>query len=258
MIKPMLDEFEEIESRKRGLLAFLRCAASRQAGDHILKMLKRIRDAHRAGKWWEIQQLIREYLASYDARLAATWRAFEKLKPGRRPPKEQLPSIALGLNAFKGTQEGVRLIFTRKRSNPNEFRPTLDFGIENRALQYLVLSALYVIADLHPRQFGVQGGVPAAITHVREGMEAGFVCATEIDIKACYQSFDGDWIKDRIPFPEKVAEHVLTAGRLNITPLRTIPTSSALRTQRRPRCFSQSVSQMPGRAFHKDRPHRPF
>ncbi len=31
--------------------------------------LKRIRDAHRAGRWWETQRLIRLYLTSYDARL---------------------------------------------------------------------------------------------------------------------------------------------------------------------------------------------
>jgi len=78
------------------------------------------------------------------------------MKPGRRPSRKQLSSIASGLNALKATQEEVRLIFTRKRSNPNVFRPTLYFGIENRALQYLVLSVLYVITDLHPRQFLVR------------------------------------------------------------------------------------------------------
>jgi hypothetical protein len=213
-----LDHLEEIESPKRGLLAFVRCAGSRHARRHILLMLKSIRDARKAGRWWETQQLIRPYLTSHDARLAATHRAFGKMKPGRRPPKKQLPSIAAGLNAFKGTQEQVRLVFTRKRSNPNEFRLTLDFGIENRALQYLVLSVLYVIANLHPRQFGVRGGVPAAITHVRDGMKAGFVHATETDIKACYQSFDGDRITKLIPFPKKVVDSVLTTGCLNIVP----------------------------------------
>jgi hypothetical protein len=139
------------------------------------------------------------------------------MKPGRRPPKKQLPSIAAGLNAFKGTPEEVSLIFTRKRSNPNEFRLTLDFGIENRALQYLVLSVLYVIANLHARQFGVRGGVPAAISHARDAMKAGFVCATEIDIQRCFQSFDGDRITKLIPFPKKVVKHVLTGRYLNIT-----------------------------------------
>ncbi len=194
----VLDQLEDIENSKGGLLAFLRCAGSRHTQCHILSMLKHIRDAHRAGRRWEVQQLIRVYLTSYDARLAATNRAFEKMKPGRRPPRKQLPSIASGLNAFKGTQEEVRLIFKRKRSNPNEFRPTLDFGIENRALQYLVLSVLYVIADLHPRQFGVRGGVPAAITHVRDAMNDGYLWATEIDIKDCYQSFDGTGHSTRI------------------------------------------------------------
>ncbi len=216
----VLDQLEDIENSKGGLLAFLRCAGSRHTQCHILSMLKHIRDAHRAGRRWEVQQLIRVYLTSYDARLAATNRAFEKMKPGRRPPRKQLPSIASGLNAFKGTQEEVRLIFKRKRSNPNEFRPTLDFGIENRALQYLVLSVLYVIADLHPRQFGVRGGVPAAITHVRDAMNDGYLWATEIDIKDCYQSFDGNRIADVTPIPKKVVEGVLISRNLNIV---TVP-----------------------------------
>jgi hypothetical protein len=192
----MLDEFGNIESAKGGLLAFLRCAGSRDARQHVLKMLKRIRDAHRAGRWWQTQQFIREYLTSYDARLAATHRAFEKMKPARRPPKDQLPAIASGLNAFNGTQEKVRLVVRRKRSNPHEFRTTLDFGIENRALQYLVLSVLYVIADLHPRQFAVRGGVHAAVAHAQGAMQAGFVYAREIDIQRCFQSFKGDRIKN--------------------------------------------------------------
>ena len=153
----MIDEFDEIESVKGGLLAFLRCAGSRHERRCILKMLRRIRNAHRAGKRWRTQQLVRRYLSSYEARLAATRRAFRKMEPGRRPPKSQLPSIVSSLNAFTGTQEQVRLVFVRKRSNPNVLRPTLDFDIENRALQYLVLSVLYVIADLHARQFGVRG-----------------------------------------------------------------------------------------------------
>ncbi len=253
----MLDQLEEIEISKGGLLAFLRCAGSRHARCHILLMLKRIRDAHRAGRRWEVEQLIRKYLTSYDARFVATIRAFRQMKPGRRPPKGQLASIASGLNAFKGTGEEVRLIFKRKRSNPNEFRPTLDFGIENRALQYLVLSILHVIADLHPRQFGVRG-VPAAITHVRNAVKDGFLWATEIDIKNCYQSFDGNRIEDMIPFPKKVVEHVLTAGCISITPPMHLPhifgpadTGETVKT-----LIAKYLADA-RQVFRKDRPHRP-
>jgi hypothetical protein len=66
----------------------------------------------------------------------------------RRPKETELKTIAKSLNAFQGTQEEVMLRLIRKSANT--FRPTLDFGIENRALQHLVLSVLYAIAELHP------------------------------------------------------------------------------------------------------------
>ncbi len=134
----------------------------------------------------------------------------------RRPKKSQLKSIAENLNVFQGTREEVRLILIRK--GPDKFRPTLDFGIENRALQYLVLSVLYAIAELHPRQFATRGGVPAAIAEVAKAMKAGNVHASEIDIKDFYASFDGNKLMDLIPVQKRVIERVLLSEHLNILP----------------------------------------
>ena len=50
----------------------------------------------------------------------------------------------------------------------------------------------------------------------------------------------------------------LLRGVLILLPLHTSPTSSALRVlKKRARPSLQSISQMPGRAFHRDRPHPP-
>jgi hypothetical protein len=153
---------ETSDERPAGWPEFLRSAESLPAMAHLDAMLTRIRKAHKAGNRRLLRHLIREYLTSYDARLAATRLARGRMRWDRRPKKTQVKSIAENLNPYQGTQEEVRLILIPK--GPDKFRPTLDFGIENRALQYLVLSVLYAIADLHPRQFATRGGVPAAIS----------------------------------------------------------------------------------------------
>jgi hypothetical protein len=195
---------------------FLDCAESSVARAHLETMLTRIRKAHNAGNRRQLRYLIREYLTSFDARLTATRLARRNMRWYRRPKKSQLMSIAENLNAYQGTREEVRLILIPK--GPGKFRPTLDFGIENRALQYLVLSVLYAIADLHRRQFATRGGVPGAMTQVINAVEAGNLHAREIDITDFYPSFDGNKLVDLIPVPEKVIVRVLISEHLNIAP----------------------------------------
>jgi hypothetical protein len=134
----------------------------------------------------------------------------------RRPKETELKTIAERLNAFQGTQEEVRLRLIKKGAHT--FRPTLDFGIENRALQHLVLSVLYAIAELHPRQFATRGGVPVAIAHVMNAMKAGYVHVREIDIKDFYASFDRNKLVELIPVQKRVIERVLSSDHLNIIP----------------------------------------
>jgi Reverse transcriptase (RNA-dependent DNA polymerase) len=134
----------------------------------------------------------------------------------RRPKNSELKTIAEKLNAFQGTLEEVRLRLIRK--DATAFRPTLDFGIEHRALQHLVLPVLYAIADLHPRQFATRGGVPAAVAQAAKAIKAGYVYAREIDITNFYGSFDGNNLVDLVPVQKKVIERVLLAEHLNIVP----------------------------------------
>jgi hypothetical protein len=202
--------------RPAGWPEFLCCTDTAVARAHLEGMLTRIQKAHRTGNRRQLRYLIQQYLTSYDARLAATRLASRKMRWNRRPKKTQLKSIAENLNAFQGTREEVRLTLVRK--GPDKFRPTLDFGIENRALQYLVLSVLYAIAELHPRQFATRGGVPAAIAQAAKAMKAGNLWAREIDIKDFYPSFDGNKLVDLISVPKRVVERVLISEHLNIVP----------------------------------------
>src|SRR5262249_36318121 len=213
---------ETADERPGGWPEFLRYAESLRAMDHLEAMLTRIRKAHKAGNRRLLRHLIQQYLTSYDARFAATRLARRKMPWDRRPRKDQLKSIAENLNAYQGTREEVRLILIPK--GPGKFRPTLDFGIENRALQYLVLSVLYAIADLHPRQFATRGGVPAAVAQVINAIKPGNLHAREIDIKDFYPSFDGNKLVDLIPVQKKAIERVLISEHLNIV-LGTVPST---------------------------------
>jgi hypothetical protein len=193
---------------------FLQCAGSAGARAHLKAKLAGIQKAHRTGDP-QLRFLIQKYLTSFDARLAATRLAASKMRWYRRPKETELKTIAGSLNAFQGTQEEVRLRLIKKGANT--FRPTLDFGIENRALQHLVLSVLYAIAELHPQQFATRG-VPAAIAQVMDAMRAGYVYAREIDIKDFYASFDGNKLVELVPVQKKVIERVLLSEHLNIIP----------------------------------------
>jgi hypothetical protein len=86
--------------------------------------------------------------------------------------------------------------FKEKKNNPNQHRTILGFGIENRALQYLVLSVLEVRADLHHSQYLLKGGVHKAVQKVADQMAGGPKWAIETDIKNCYASFEGTKVTD--------------------------------------------------------------
>src|SRR5438876_177911 len=210
----MLETADQLASeRPAGWPEFLRSADSPRTRAHLQAMLTRIQKAHRAGDRKQLRYLIQQYLTSFDARLTATRLASRKMRWDRRPKKHQLRSIAENLNPYQGTREEVRLILIRK--GPGKFRPTLDFGIENRALQYLVRSVLYAIAELHPRQFATRRGPPAAITQVARAIKAGNLRAREIDITDFYPSFDGTKLVDLISISKKVIEKVLISEHLN-------------------------------------------
>ncbi|HEX9323365.1 MAG TPA: reverse transcriptase domain-containing protein [Xanthobacteraceae bacterium] len=195
---------------------FVDSAESAPARAHLRAKLTRIRKAHKAGDRKQLRYLIQQYLTSFDALMTATRLARQNMRWYRRPKKNELKYIAENLNAYQGTREEVRLILIPK--GQGKFRPTLDFGIENRALQYLIKSILYAVADLHPRQFATRGGVPAAITEVATAIKAGNLHAREIDITDFYPSFDGNKLVDLIPVPKKVVERVLLSEHLNIVP----------------------------------------
>jgi hypothetical protein len=117
---------------------------------HVEQLLSRIRVAKELGRGKRVAYSLCEYLNSHDAKCSAARRANRQVKLDRRLGKAKLRALAAGLDPWKGTKEDVLVNLKRKPSNPDDFRIYMAFGFENRAVQYLVLRPLEILADLVP------------------------------------------------------------------------------------------------------------
>lgn len=184
--------------------------------EHAAKLLTRIRIAKELGQVKKRRYWTGVYFNSFHARLAAVQRANRRRKLNDRLDTATVRTIADRLDAWQGTDEPVLVHRKPKTSNPDSFRTYMAFGIENRALQYLVLRLLEQVALIAPYQYTVRGGLHASIKHVANVMSTGPVWAVEIDVVDCYQSFDGKKLKDLLLIPKEVTENVLISEYLNL------------------------------------------
>lgn len=182
--------------------------------DHVDKLLKRAHGACRAN---QRDYRVRQYLGSYDAKLRATRKAHDAMRPDRRPNEAKLEAIARDLNPWKGTDEPVLVHLTPKASHPH-YRAVLEFGIKHRALQYLARDILIALLKLHPNQYGTCGGTHAAIRQTKQALRDGYLWAVELDIKDCFPSFDGKELHKLLPLPKEMIDKVIISGCLNLMP----------------------------------------
>jgi hypothetical protein len=192
-----------------------KCSGSARA--YTKKMLKRIHAAHLEGNTRLRRHLIELFLNSFEARLTAVSWAAKRFPKGERPDGATIRAIAQKLDPWKGTTEAVAVSF-KKKPNSDKRRTVMSFGIENRALQYLILMVLEQTADLHPHQYATRGGVHAAIMQVAKALIDGYIYAVELDIKDCYPSFQGDKVPDLLPLPKEVTKHIAICRYLNLVP----------------------------------------
>lgn len=184
------------------------------------RLFQGVQKAHRSGKRKLAAYKLQQYLTAYAPRRIAVEKAYKKMKPGLRPQKDLLPKIAQELNAYQGTEEIVKVTWQPKKSNPYDYRAIMNFGIENRALQYLVDKCLKVQAELHPMQFATNGGGHAAVQKAFKLMQSGYVYVVEMDITNCFPSFDGDKLAKLLPLPKEVTEHVVLSTHFKLVPAR--------------------------------------
>jgi hypothetical protein len=103
----------------------------------------------------------------------------------------------------------------RKEDDPNDFRHTMSFGMQNRTLQYQTLMVLRELVELHPDQYAMRG-VHAAIEATAKAIGAGYVYGIEFDIRSWYPSFSGSKVAELLPLPWKVTQRVLLGEHLNL------------------------------------------
>jgi hypothetical protein len=176
-----------------------------RATRQVDKSLARVAAAYATGDFRRCRNLSTKYFQSYDARCLAVWEGYRALsRRRRRGLKGKLPRIADSLNCWMGSDEEV--VVKTKKKGQDEYRLLLDFGIVNRALQYLVERLLAATADLHPEQYLTRGGVPAAIKRVASLMLDGYEWATETDIENCYPSFSAENMHTALSLPKEVID----------------------------------------------------
>ena len=151
-------------------------------------------------------------MPSYMPPLRLTTRCVRTVGLTRRSWKRS-PAVSI-----RGREPTSLCSFTGNLKIPPGHRTVLEFGIENRALQYLVHHVLSVLVQLHPDQYLLRGGVHEAIKQTRTALSDGFRWAVEIDISNCYPSFDESKLANFLPLPKEVTDSVIISGCLNLIP----------------------------------------
>ena len=181
------------------------------------KLINKIKTAHVTGQSHRARHYTQLYLSSWAAKYVATVKAYRGLPNHHKKADMDLGKIAAKLNPFVGTNETATLHRKKKMELFEDFRPIVDFGVENRALQYLVKRALEAHAELNPCQFGSKGTCKA-VKEVLANLADGFRYTAEIDINDCFPRVGVEALSVGLPIPIKVIERVISGQFLNLVP----------------------------------------
>jgi len=176
---------------------------------HEAKLWLELRKAHENGEVHKLRGLIHRYFLSFYVRLNAVHQTNLGAKRHRKVSTKKYEGIAEGLNPVTGTDEEVLVHAKEKADNPNDFRVICDFGVENRALQFMALSILKATNDVDQRQFSANGGAGAACTKVKELFKAGYSYHAEIDIIDNYGAFNAERIPDLLNIKKEITKNTL-------------------------------------------------
>ncbi len=190
-----------------------------KARRHADKLAARIAEAHAAGRYHKAEALQREYVGSYDARLVATAEAARRMARDYRPTEAAIIAAAAKLNLWQPSREPVEVFLVPKKTDNgnNDYRPVCRFGLDNRALQRLLVKAISPRVSLLPNQYGTKGVTPA-VEAARATIEAGNRYVATLDIESFYPSIARDLLREVFPGPERWIDTVVLARNLNFVP----------------------------------------
>ena len=187
----------------------------RNAKRQETKLFNKIAVAHAAGQSFKAWHYTNTYLHSFAAKLVAADKAWQKLPNHLRNSKMDLRVIAQKINPFAGNDEPATLHWFLKEEENPDFRPVVAFGLENRALQYLVKRVLETQTQLEPYQYGLKG-VFGAAKAVVANLNDGYCYTAEVDIRNCFPSVDVKALSAYLHIPPKVIQRVITGNHLNL------------------------------------------
>jgi hypothetical protein len=181
---------------------------------HQSQLLNKLSRASASGQKERARRITRQFLRSYNARLVAVWEANRSLPSHRRISFDQMRELANRINSWIGSDEVAHLRTLPK--SRGDFRPIVSFGIERRALQYLVHSALAAQANITERQYAHKGngGRTEAISAVNRAINDGMKWALQGDIRNCFGSIEGTHLEAQLPLPHRVTQQVVRARHL--------------------------------------------
>jgi len=175
---------------------------------HERKRFSDIVEARRPG-YYQLR-----YVTSLDCLTVAAYEAWKSYPLDRRPPASMIVETAEKVSALRGSDEPV--IVRIKRKGLSGYRLICAFGPENKTLQYVVAGALKARAELHPSQYAINRGRPAAVLALRDALLAENCYAAELDIRNCFGSFDGEELSKTLPLPRRLIETVVLSKNYNL------------------------------------------
>lgn len=187
-----------------------RCLGSltyEQACRNVLKIKARIARATEAGDRKRVRSLERALMHSRSAKYVAAHEANAKLKPNRRKSRHVVRATAAALNLW-GRVTGAARVRAIPKSKGSGYRAIVDYGLEERAAQWLVREVVRPHLQIRNDQFAVKhGGQTAACRRVAELIALGCAYAAEMDIKSCYPNLAEDGVRKLLgALPRRVVE----------------------------------------------------
>jgi hypothetical protein len=182
------------------------------------KLFRRIENASRRGSIEQSRSAIWVYLSAFSPRACAAEKALKRSRRGKRgQPIEwaEIEQLARSLNVRRDSGEPVRISWKQKSSGG--WRPICAFGVRERAIQYLIKSALEAAGCGRPEQYNLPGrSKDQLIKKAADWMEGGFEWAVLLDIKDCFGSLATEGLKECLPLPRATTERHIAFGHLRL------------------------------------------
>jgi hypothetical protein len=169
----------------------------------------KLRERVRSGDQRAAKNLSRIILRSDSARIAAVAFAVNRKLPFLKDhPELPLAIVKDGLALNMWEDSGESVTWKLYETTSGKPRPNYRFGFQEYARQHFARRVADPMADLHPNQFILRGGLPAIITWLNAEIPMTKVVLTT-DVPSCFFSLIRERVEVDMPLPRAVTRSVL-------------------------------------------------